>query len=106
MLTQWSICVAAIAANTLVNMFNTRKIVICGGLISTAGFMLSAYATSVEFLYFSYGFLGGTRCYLRLLAASTDDNTRLVNTARQRERGIIEPNNNFTAMEMHSLKCL
>ncbi|KAI0239773.1 Monocarboxylate transporter 12 [Lamellibrachia satsuma] len=47
-------------------MFDTRRVVICGGLICTTGFVLSAYATSVEFLYFSYGFLvgvGGSLAY-------------------------------------------
>ncbi|KAK2192422.1 hypothetical protein NP493_31g00031 [Ridgeia piscesae] len=56
----------AILANVLVNVYDTRRVVICGGVISTVGFILSAFATRFEFLYFSYGFLvgvGGSLAY-------------------------------------------
>lgn len=46
-------------ASALANKYGFRKVTILGSLISAAGFAISYYATSPQFLYVSYGVIGG-----------------------------------------------
>ncbi|XP_060582252.1 monocarboxylate transporter 12-like [Ruditapes philippinarum] len=46
-------------AGALSDIYGCRIIVFCGAVISSVGFVISFFATSVMYLYFSYGLLGG-----------------------------------------------
>lgn len=45
--------------SALANRYGFRSVTVVGGFFAAASFGLSYYATSVEFLFVSYGFLGG-----------------------------------------------
>lgn len=45
--------------SALANRFGFRSVSIAGSLIASVAFVISYFATSVEFLYVSYGFIGG-----------------------------------------------
>ena len=45
--------------SALANKFGFRMVTIMGAITSSLGFLVSAYATSVEFLIVSYGLIGG-----------------------------------------------
>lgn len=45
--------------SALANRYGFRLVAIMGSFVSAAAFCLSYFATSVEFLFISYGFLGG-----------------------------------------------
>ena len=51
--------VSAPGTSALTNKFGIRPVVISGGLILSVGFVVSGFATSIKFLYFSYGGLVG-----------------------------------------------
>ncbi|CAH1256286.1 SLC16A9 [Branchiostoma lanceolatum] len=53
----------------LIKKFGCRKVGILGSVIMSAGIALSAFGTSVPYMYFTYGILGGAGCGLPLLAA-------------------------------------
>ncbi|XP_066282186.1 monocarboxylate transporter 12-like [Branchiostoma lanceolatum] len=53
----------------LIKKFGCRTVGILGSVIMSAGIALSAFGTSVPYMYFTYGILGGTGCGLPLLAA-------------------------------------
>lgn len=44
----------------LANRYGFRIVAIAGSIFSASAFVLSYFATSVEFLYVSFGFFGGT----------------------------------------------
>lgn len=46
-------------ASALANRYGFRLVAISGSILGAAAFLLSYFATSVSYLYFSYGFLGG-----------------------------------------------
>ncbi|XP_077991667.1 monocarboxylate transporter 12-like [Glandiceps talaboti] len=46
-------------ANILVKKIGYRRTVMLGGLVSSIGFLLTAFAPSLEFIYFSFGILSG-----------------------------------------------
>lgn len=46
-------------ASALCNRFSCRTVVMAGGVVLCAGVLISAFAPSLEFLYFSYSFIGG-----------------------------------------------
>lgn len=46
-------------ASVLSNKFSCRRVVIAGGLIFSAGVMISAFMPELEILYLTYGILGG-----------------------------------------------
>lgn len=45
--------------SALANRYGFRLVTIAGAVLASAGFALSSLAESIEFLYFSYGILGG-----------------------------------------------
>lgn len=45
--------------SALANRYGFRSVAIMGSFLSAAAFVLSYWATSIEFLFISYGFLGG-----------------------------------------------
>lgn len=46
-------------ASALCNRFSCRTVVMAGGVVLCAGVLISAFAPNLEFLYFSYSFIGG-----------------------------------------------
>ena len=46
-------------ASIMTNRFGHRNIVMLGGILTTIGMCISAYATDIYFLYFSYGVITG-----------------------------------------------
>ncbi|XP_077985207.1 monocarboxylate transporter 12-like [Glandiceps talaboti] len=64
--TSWILSVAACTqltfgpvANITVKKIGYRRTVVIGGILSSVGFLLSAFAPTLEFLYFSFGLLTG-----------------------------------------------
>lgn len=49
--------------SALANRYGFRSVTIAGAVLASAGFALSSLAESIEFLYFSYGILGGKHTY-------------------------------------------
>uniref|UniRef100_A0A5S6R2J5 MFS domain-containing protein n=1 Tax=Trichuris muris TaxID=70415 RepID=A0A5S6R2J5_TRIMR len=47
-------------SGALVNAFGCRTVALAGALLCATGFFLSTFATSVTYLYFTYGVLAGT----------------------------------------------
>lgn len=56
-------------AGALSDIYGCRVVVVAGAVISSVGFIISAFATSVPYLYFSYGLLGGLGFGLMFLPA-------------------------------------
>ena len=52
--------------NLLATRFGTRRVVICGGLLTTTGFLLSAVAEALPVLYITYGVFIGTSAGLSM----------------------------------------
>ena len=48
-------------ASALSARFSCRSVVMFGGVLAMTSLILSGYAMNVEFLYFSYGVLGGIK---------------------------------------------
>ena len=71
--------VSAPGTSALTNKFGIRPVVISGGLILSVGFVVSGFATSIRFLYFSYGGLVG-----ELTAASSTSVNQTFEGALQR----------------------
>lgn len=46
-------------ASALANRYGFRNVTIAGSIISSFAFILSSYATSIEFLFITYGIIGG-----------------------------------------------
>ena len=46
-------------SSALSHRFGIRLTVMTGGVLASLGFVVSSFATSVTFLYFTYGIIGG-----------------------------------------------
>ena len=55
-----SACLGCLMVDTLVEEFGWRKVVFTASVVSSLGIALSAFTTSVDFLFFSYSLLAGT----------------------------------------------
>lgn len=56
-------------ASTLTDRFGCRKVTIAGGLLASAGFILSSFANSLEMLFFTFGIMSGFGLALCYVAA-------------------------------------
>ncbi|XP_070554057.1 monocarboxylate transporter 12-like [Ptychodera flava] len=54
-----SLCCFVAPFSSFLDKYGTRRVVTAGGLITTSGLIASSFATSVYYLWFSYGFLVG-----------------------------------------------
>ena len=53
------VCLLGVLLGVFVELYGCRPVMLFGGAILAVAFFISAFATNVYFLYFSYAALGG-----------------------------------------------